>query len=479
MIRRQRFRLVVLLVLVGTFAFAASAGADPAPPVVTFTQAPPDPTNQTSATFTFTADQPNTTFKCSVDGAEPTDCSSPPSVTIDALTEGPHTFTVTATNPANETGSATHSWTVDLTPPAVAITSGPTASSGSKVAIFEFGSDTDANATFRCAVDADALADCTSPYTTLELADGPHTFTLEARDAAGNTATTTYQWTIDTKAPVVAITSQPQGSTTDTGATFTFDVDEPAAAQCSLDGSAFAACASPATYSALGPGSHSFVVQAVDAAGNTGSASYSWAISPLAVVEIPTGRDTTPPETADPLDYLVGYRYFELNWTLPPDVDFAHATVFRRATGGSRVAVYSGAGPTYRDPKFNNALDYRYDVVTFDQTGNASPAVTISITSSALLASPRRGARVRRPPTLAWASISRARFYNVQLFRNGRKIMSTWPRRSRVHLAPRWHYGKRAYALSPGRYDWYVWPAFRSGSSVRYGQALGHSFFRR
>src|SRR5206468_930197 len=46
-------------------------------PVVTIDQAsePRDPTNQTSASFVFTSNKPNSTFECRLDGAEFSPCS--------------------------------------------------------------------------------------------------------------------------------------------------------------------------------------------------------------------------------------------------------------------------------------------------------------------------------------------------------------------------------------------------------------------
>ena len=49
---------------------------------------------------------------------------------------------------------------------------------------------------------------------------------------------------------------------------------------CQLDGSAFSACASPATYSGLRLGSHTFSVKAQDAASKQSApASFTWTIT--------------------------------------------------------------------------------------------------------------------------------------------------------------------------------------------------------
>jgi hypothetical protein len=68
-----------------------------------------------------------------------------------------------------------------------------------------------------------------------------------------------------------------------------------------------------------------------------------------------------------------------------------------------------------------------------------------------------------------------ATFYNVQLYRGGTKVLSAWPRHSRVKLAKRWAYRGRSYTLEKGRYRWYVWPGFGRQTRGRYGQLLGQS----
>jgi hypothetical protein len=72
----------------------------------------------------------------------------------------------------------------------------------------------------------------------------------------------------DTTPPETTITSGPSGTTDSTSAAFGFAANEPSTFECSLDSGGFAACASPASYTGLGDGSHTFRVRATDAAGN-------------------------------------------------------------------------------------------------------------------------------------------------------------------------------------------------------------------
>jgi uncharacterized delta-60 repeat protein len=85
----------------------------------------------------------------------------------------------------------------------------------------------------------------------------------------------------DSSPPQTTITGGPAGTTNDSTPTFTFGSSEPGSTfECRLDGGAFAACNSPYTTEPLGGGSHTFQVQATDAAGNTDPtpASQTWTI---------------------------------------------------------------------------------------------------------------------------------------------------------------------------------------------------------
>jgi hypothetical protein len=172
-------------------------------------------TNSTSASFDFSSTEGGSTFKCSLDGAAFTGCTSPTSST--ALTEATHTFSVEATDPAGNTDPtpATYSWTVDLTPPNTSI--GPTqppAVSTSAVATFDFSADE--AATFECSLDAASWTACTSPKTYSGLVEASHTFEVRATDLAGNVDATpaSTTWYVDTSVPTSAFVAPADGSAT-------------------------------------------------------------------------------------------------------------------------------------------------------------------------------------------------------------------------------------------------------------------------
>ena len=90
---------------------------------------------------------------------------------------------------------------------------------------------------------------------------------------------------------------------------------------------------------------------------------------------------------------------------------------------------------------------------------------------------PLEGARLAQPPQLVWKTVPAATYYNVQLYRGGRKILSVWPTQSGFRLQHSWTFGGRAYVLAPGRYRWYVWPGLGARSANRYGKLIGTRTF--
>jgi hypothetical protein len=170
---------------------------DTAAPNTTITASPDDPTSSTAASFSFTASETGSTFECELDGGGFSACTSAKSYT--GLTDGSHTFSVRATDGAGNTdaGPAAFTWTVDTTAPETTITASPSDPSASTDASFDFTSS-EAGSTFQCELDGGGFSACTSPQSYSGLAPGPHTFEVQASDAAGNTdgAPATFTWTV-------------------------------------------------------------------------------------------------------------------------------------------------------------------------------------------------------------------------------------------------------------------------------------------
>ena len=84
---------------------------------------------------------------------------------------------------------------------------------------------------------------------------------------------------------------------------------------------------------------------------------------------------------------------------------------------------------------------------------------------------------MRAPPLLRWKAVKGATFYNVQVYRNGRKLLSTWPGAAKLKLARTWTYAGKRRRLEPGVYTWYVWGARGTRAKPVYGKVLGSSTF--
>jgi hypothetical protein len=273
--------------------------------------------------------------------------------------------------------------------------------------------------------------------------------------------------TIGTADSVVTLIAAPPLLTNQTSATFAF-TSTPVAKkyECRLDGARFATCVSPHVYSSLSNGSHTFDVFA-PSRGKLAT-TYTWTI------------DTVPPETTTELRRAVGYGRLQLRWKKPADSDFDHVEVYVSTSRRSQpqTLVYRGRAAAYSNRRFKNGLYYRYRVVSVDRAKNPSRGASTTIPPSVLLKSPAEGRIVHRAPVLRWTRVRHATFYNVQLYRNGGKILSGWPTKPRQALSRGWTYAGRRIRLKRGLYVWYVWPAFGSSAKGRYGQLLGQGSFK-
>ena len=190
--------------------------------------------------------------------------------------------------------------------------------------------------------------------------------------------------------------------------------------------------------------------------------------------------DRTPPAEASSFMVKAGDHLVTVTWKLPKDADFDHVVLTRSSTRSPQAdkVVYTGRGTRYVDRKLSNGVRFRYTLATVDATGNRSDGVSATATPHTVyLVSPADQARVSAPPTLLWVPMSKATYYNVQLFRGGTKVLSAWPSNNRFRIARTWKYRGRHYRLVAGTYRWYVWPGLGKRSAVKYGRLLGQSTF--
>lgn len=131
--------------------------------------------------------------------------------------------------------------------------------------------------------------------------------------------------------PDTGIVSGPRGSSWSTSAALTFiSPVQGATFQCSLDGGAWSACASPQTYAGLSQGGHAFQVRAVSSGGTDPTpASLSWTVTAAPLLSQGSGQPSSRSER---------YAYDPLGGLLSKTV-----SVDGSATSTS-VYAYSGAG---------------------------------------------------------------------------------------------------------------------------------------
>src|ERR1035441_8331662 len=147
----------------------------------------------------------------------------------------------------------------------------------------------------------------------------------------------------------VAITpaSEPSNPTTQTSANFSFSAsDDVAAFRCQLDGSAFAPCSSATTqnYSSLSMGTHTFAVQATDAAGLTNTDSYTWTIGTAAATAPLNTSPPTVPAAATQGQTLTASAG---QWSGSPTPTFAYQWLRCKQSGQGRQSISGSTGGSY------------------------------------------------------------------------------------------------------------------------------------
>ncbi len=229
--------------------------------------------------------------------------------------------------------------------------------------------------------------------------------------------------------------------------------------------SGVASCTAPVRYAGPDLAQAAVVGSCRDRAGNAAEAGHAFPY------------DATAPKLARvkaELDNGVA----RIGWERAEDVVTVELMRSPGINGARTTNVYRGKGVAFVDRTVRAGVRYRYEIIVADVAGNASrKAVTTGALQRAALYSPAAGAVVRAAPLLRWRPAAGATFYNVQLFRNGVKVLSSWPRAATLRLGRTWRYAGRKQQLTPGLYRWYVWGARGSRERPTYGRVLGSSTF--
>ena len=274
---RHAYRLLQAVVIAACFGTACVAAAQglgafgdaSGPPEPRITDAPMRPTIATSATFGFSGAA--ATFECSIDSAGYRSCKSP--VTYNGLKLGAHAFRVRGRDSSGNTGDpAEYTWRIvrpeqtslpaGVVPRPVMITV-PVKPWVSRTATFAW--DRRGVPSSQCSLDGSKWTKCVSPKTYGGLALGKHVFGVRGVRGSQHSIVNEFHWTITPGSPPAppVLTGAPDSDTTSTDAVFRFDVPPGMESECSLDGSGWQPCSSPAIYVGLGAGQHTFCVRSV------------------------------------------------------------------------------------------------------------------------------------------------------------------------------------------------------------------------
>ena len=291
-----------------TFTVDSTASATPA------LSSAPAATSGPSATFVFTDTDPTATFECRIDGGSYSACASPKTYT--GLATGSHSVNVRAVDAAGNTSAATSTtWTVDATPPTVAMTfpgtttynlAGWTAGCGTATTDDLCGTAADAGSGLtdvavsirRVSTNSywDGIAFSASAETWRTAAgtaawsygfagpsfpgDGSYVVRYRATDAVGNTTIGSVTLTVDTTPPPAPRIDRAPSDPSSGAVQFDFsDAEAGTTFSCRMDGGSYTTCTSPTSYTGLTAGSHTLSVRATDGVGNVSTAtSYTWTV---------------------------------------------------------------------------------------------------------------------------------------------------------------------------------------------------------
>lgn len=294
-------------------------------------------------------------------------------------------------------------------------------------------------------------------------------------DYAGNRGTTTLELKYDATAPTVEAKASRKPDANgwyNRPVTVSFVGTD--------QGSGVDSCAAPVVYKGPDTQKASLAGTCRDKAANTSQAA-----------ALDVRYDTVPPGLGR-VRVAIERKGVVLRWPASKDA-VSYAVTRSPGLGGKKPStIYQGKALTFVDNRLQNGVAYRYTVTAYDVAGNGSAKAlaarptsvstrparsTTPARATPALTRPLPGARISSPPLLAWSVVPKATYYNVQLYKDGKKILTAWTRQPKFRLEKSWTFEGRTYSLKPGVYRWFVWPGFLLPSANKYGKLVGSRQF--
>jgi len=244
-------------------------------------ESPTGVSNTSTPDLNYTTDADNCSY--SVDGGAPIILPGCSNITLPTLGDGSHNVTVIVNDTAGNTNSSTVYFIVDTTQPVVTIQSPlPKIYNITSIDLNYTASDANIDTCWYVLDSSPAVYPISCSNDTLSaLADGDHNVTVYANDTAGNTASATQYFSVDTVPPTLTVESPvtaPPYTTATPPLNYTTD-----AANCSysLDGGALVSLpgCTNITLPTLTNGDHNVTVVVTDTAGNQNSSTVTFSVS--------------------------------------------------------------------------------------------------------------------------------------------------------------------------------------------------------
>jgi hypothetical protein len=170
-----------------------------------------------------------------------------------------------------------------------------------------------------------------------------------------------------------------------------------------------------------------------------------------------------------------GLVQLRVRWANPRTPDLARVLVVLNAKHAPRTAadgtvVYRGRG-TAASFKLRAGAKAHLALYAYDRSGNVSRPARKDVSLASLIPlRPVTGSVVDSPPLLRWKAVPGVAYYNVQVFRKGRRVLTQWPSHASLRLPPG--------VLEDGTYTWFVWPALKGGKTgATFGDLIGRATF--